>query len=197
MWIGDQIDNKYLQSRTILVPTQHPELPEASGSQFACISEAHGFSLEMLSAVMKVRIMLTALPKVFKRKNSRWVIQARAKSRERGLYRLKYIWLTVPPPHNVAGFERQSRHRREVLLTYPSLHLTPMEVFDSPTTSQHYPALPFLKMQNRSMKQDFTFCPRMSIFHCEALKSQVLGVLGNAGTLLVPKCNDIQKATIQ
>jgi hypothetical protein len=98
--------------------------------------------------VMKVRIMLTALPKVLgSGKNSRWVIQARAKSRKKGLYRLKYTWLTLPPPHNVAGFDRQSRHRRAVLLTYPSLHLTPMEVFDSPTTSQHYPALPFLKMQ--------------------------------------------------
>jgi hypothetical protein len=74
MWIGDQIDNKCLQSRTIhlFVLIQHLEfpLPEASGSQFAGISEAHGFSLETLSAVMKVRIMLTALPKVFKRKNS-------------------------------------------------------------------------------------------------------------------------------
>ena len=160
MWIGNQIDNKYLQSRTIhhFVPTQLLEfpLPEAPGSQFACFSEAHGFSLETLSAVMKVRIMLTALPKVFQRKKRRWVVQARAKSRKKGLYRLKYIWFTLPP-HNVAGFERQSRHRRAVLLTYPSLHLTPMEVFDSPTTSQHYPALPFLKMQNRSMKQDFTF----------------------------------------
>jgi hypothetical protein len=76
MWIGDQIDNKCLQSRTIhhFVLTQHLEfpLPEASGSQFACICEAHGFSLETLSAVMKVRIMLTALPKVLgSGKNSR------------------------------------------------------------------------------------------------------------------------------